>query len=81
MAEVGESAVERVRSLTAPIVCVLAAGIGLVCMLGVVSVLTQLISLELLSGRFIGWLGMCALGALGASAVALQAGRTVGTGP
>jgi hypothetical protein len=77
----GSSAVERVRSLTAPVVCVLAAGIGLLCTLGVVSILTQLLSLELVSGRFIGWLGMCALATLAASAIALQAGRAVGSGP
>jgi hypothetical protein len=77
----GASTVERVRSLAAPVVCALACGIGLVCTLGVVSVLTQLISLRLVSDRFIGWLGLCALAVLGGSALALQAGRAVGSGP
>jgi hypothetical protein len=82
LARIAESAgVERVRSLTAPIVCALAAGVGLLCTLGVVSVLTQLLSLALVSGRFIGWLGLCALAVLGASALALQVGRAVGSGP
>jgi hypothetical protein len=77
----GASTVERVRSVTAPLVCVLAAGIGLICTLGVVSVLTQLLSFQLVSTRFIGWLGLCALAVLGASAAALQVGRAVGAGP
>src|SRR4051794_3928963 len=77
----GPSAIERVRSVATPVVCALAAGLGLLCTLGVVSILTQLLSLELVSDRFIGWLGLSALAALGASAVALQAGRVVGSGP
>jgi hypothetical protein len=77
----GASAIERARSVTAPAVCVLAAGIGLICTVGVVSVLTQLISLQLVSARYVGWLGLCALAVLGASAAALQAGRAVGAGP
>src|SRR3954447_16640955 len=75
----GPSAIERVRSVATPVVCALAAGLGLLCTLGVVSILTQLLSLELVSDRFIGWLGLSALAALGASAVALQAGRVVGS--
>jgi hypothetical protein len=77
----GASAIARLRSRTAPLVCALAAGLGLLCTLGVVSILTQLISLQLISGRFIGWLGLCALAVLGASAAALQVGRAVGAGP
>jgi hypothetical protein len=77
----GAVAIERVRSVTAPFVCALAAGIGLLCTLGVVSVLTQLLSLALVSDRFVGWLGLCALGTLGASTLALQAARVVGSGP
>lgn len=82
MADLGRApAIERARSVTAPLVCALAAGIGLICTLGVVSVLTQLVSLQLVSARYVGWLGLCALAVLGASAVALQVSRAVGAGP
>ncbi len=73
--------VERLRRASAPVVALLAAALGLTCLLGMPFAFATLAELAAIDSRFVGWIGVGVLVSVGTAATSLLALDRVGAGP